>query len=207
MKKYYPVNLDIEGKPVAIVGGGKVAERKVGQLLQAGANVTLISPKITEGLSQLVEIGALAWNEKEVALEDLRDAEIVVAASNNAEINEWIASNKKPNQLVNLADNHESSDFHTPSVIRRGRLVITVSTSGASPMLSRKISREIAEQYDDRYEEYMDFLFACRERIKREVEDPIKKRNLLAALLDEDFLSKNDRETSFQILYKKIMEQ
>ncbi|RFU63910.1 precorrin-2 dehydrogenase/sirohydrochlorin ferrochelatase family protein [Peribacillus glennii] len=206
MKKYYPVNLDIEGKAAAVVGGGKVAERKVKGLLEAGADVTIISPEITEGLRQWEVQDAIAWRKKEVSVEDLQDAAIVVAATNDAQVNEWIASIIKPNQLVNLADNPEDSDFHTPSIIRRGGLVITVSTSGASPMLSRKITRDIAELYDERYEDYLDFLFAWRERIIKEVKDPGKKRKLLAALVEQDFLDRNDRDASFRILYEKIME-
>lgn len=205
MKKYYPINLDLEGKPVVVVGGGKVAERKVAGLLEAEADVTLISPDITEGLKQLAAQGAIAWRQKEVSPEDLLQAAIVIAATNDSTTNAEVNTMAKPHQLVNLADNRKDSDFHTPSVIRRGGLVITVSTSGASPILSKRISREIAGRYDEDYEGYLEFLFACRARIVKEVKDPKKKRQLLAALVEQDFLSEGDRHAAFQILYENIM--
>lgn len=205
LKKYYPVNLDLEGKPVVVVGGGKVAERKVEALLEAEADVTLISPDITEGLKQLAAIAAIVWRQKEVSPEDLLPAAIVIAATNEGTTNAEVNKMAKPHQLVNLVDNQKDSDFHTPSVIRRGGLVITVSTSGASPILSKKISREIADCYDESYEDYLEFLFACRERIVKEVKDPKKKRHLLAALVEQDFLREGDRHAAFQILYENIM--
>ena len=173
---YYPINLNLNGKKVVVVGGGRIAERKITGLIEAMALVTVISPKITSELITYAEEGKIIWREKEFTAEDIRDAFLVFAATNQPEINLAVKEAAAPHQLISRVDDPEESNFILPAVVNRGKLSITVSTSGASPILAKKIKQEIADRYGPEYKEYVDFLYSCRKRILEEINDPkIKK--------------------------------
>jgi precorrin-2 dehydrogenase / sirohydrochlorin ferrochelatase len=204
MKRYYPIMLDLHKKHVVVVGGGKVAERKIRGLLDSGAQITMISPEATEPLQELHEQKLITWRKKSFEPEDIKDAFIIVASTNQKEINAAVQQEADKKQLINLVDDPDRSNFHVPSVIRRGRLNIAVSTSGASPILAKKIGREIGQMYDERYEQYVDFLFDCRQKIIKEVTDSTKKKELLSAIVDPAFLDDPNREETFMGLFKEI---
>lgn len=197
----YPVVLSLAGKKVVVVGGGKVADRKIAGLLDSGATITVVSPDLTEGLMRLVGSGVIEWRKGVFTAADLEDAFMVFATTNDHKLNQTIKMSAKPNQLVNIADDPDGSGFHVPARIQRGRLSITVSTDGASPILAKKIRQDIQNDYDERYEGYLDFLFNCRQWILREVQDPGLKRKLLTSITESDFLESDDRETEFIDMY------
>jgi precorrin-2 dehydrogenase / sirohydrochlorin ferrochelatase len=199
----YPVVLSLTGKKVVVVGGGMVADRKVAGLLDSGATITVVSPDLTEGLERLVESGVIEWRKGLFTAEDMENAFMVFATTNDSMLNQTIKLSAKPTQLVNIADDPDGSDFHVPARIQRGRLSITVSTDGASPILAKKIREDIENDYGERYESYLDFLFDCRQWILSEVNDPGLKRKLLTAITEADYLEAEDRETKFKDMYKK----
>src|SRR5438445_3621751 len=139
---YYPINLNLNGRKVVVVGGGRIAERKITGLIEAMAAVTVISPKITPELIRYREEGKITWKEKDFTANDIQDAFLVIAATNNPEINHAVKKAAAPHQLISLVDDPEESDFILPAVVNRGKLSITVSTSGASPILAKKIKQE-----------------------------------------------------------------
>ena len=118
----------IEGKKAVVVGGGKVAERKVTGLLGSGANIVVVSPEATEELRRLARIRKIDWQQKSFSEEDIRGAFFIFAATNDNELNQAIKRSAGDHQLVTIADDPEGSDFHVPSQIHRGRLTISVST-------------------------------------------------------------------------------
>lgn len=193
----YSVNLRISGREAVVVGGGKVAHRKVLGLLDAGARVTVVSPDLTDGLQSLAEIGEITWCQKQFSSEDLDGALLIIAAANDRQTNLAVKQQAAPNQLVNLADDPEESDFQVPSVMKRGKLTIAVSTSGASPMLAKKICGQLEEMFDDQYESYLEFLASSRKEILTSVKDETVKRKLLRAIADESFLKESQREDRF----------
>lgn len=200
MNSNYPIMVRLEGKKVVVVGGGKVAARKVSGLLDSGAHIIVISPDATGELRDLATGGIIEWHEKQFSKQDIEGAFLIFAATNDSELNQSIKAAASDHQLVTIADDPEGSDFHVPSHIQRGRLSIAVSTGGASPTLARKIREQLELQFDDRFEEYLEFLFSARQRILREVKDPARKRKVLTAIVSEEFINSQNREADFSRL-------
>jgi precorrin-2 dehydrogenase/sirohydrochlorin ferrochelatase len=163
--KYYPVFLNLSGRLCVVVGGGAVAERKTLSLLEAGAVVKVISPSLTEGLTQLLKSGRIQHIPRGYRKADLEGAFLVVAATPDMDLNRSIFRDGK-GIPVNVVDIPELCSFIVPSVVRRGPLTIAISTSGVSPALSRSIREEMEEIYGQEFGEYVDFLSIVREKVK-----------------------------------------
>ncbi|MCW5204651.1 bifunctional precorrin-2 dehydrogenase/sirohydrochlorin ferrochelatase, partial [Desulfobulbus sp. N2] len=135
----YPVSLNIEGKLCAVVGGGNVAERKVLSLLNAHASVRIISPQLTELLSDLTANGSVEWQSRGYQRGDLDGALLVFAATDNRDVQDAVVRDaQKAEVLVNVADAPDLCDFQVPAVVRRESLNIAISTNGTSPALAAK---------------------------------------------------------------------
>ncbi|MEH7416131.1 NAD(P)-binding protein [Neobacillus drentensis] len=204
MKTNYPIMLQLDGKKVVVIGGGRVAERKVRGLLGTGAHVVVISPEATDEIQTLFLDGKIVWEKKFFSAEDLRGAALIFAATDDKDINRSVKSSAEKHQLVTVADDPDISDFHLPAHVQRGRLSIAVSTGGASPTLAKNLRAELEEKFDERYEAYVEFLFTARQWILKEVKDPALKRKLLTAMVSEDFLNSQNRTEDFQRLYKEL---
>jgi precorrin-2 dehydrogenase len=188
--KYYPVYLDLRDRPCLIVGGGQVAERKTLSLLEAGANVTVISPSLTQKLQELSQSGKIIHLPKTFDDKDLTGALLVVAATDSREVNTSIGRLcKKRNILVNVVTPPDESSFIVPSVVERGELLIAVSTSGMSPALSKKIRQELEERYGPEYEVFLRKMSMLRARLMNEVKDEGVRREILQALANSDVIS------------------
>ena len=124
----FPIMLNIRGRKCTVAGGGNVAERKVKTLLKYGADVTAVSPVFKDRFPNVKRL------EKEYSSSDIKNSFLVIAATDNKEVNQTIYNDaKKRNILVSLSDDTEHSDFILPS--------ISVSTNGKSPALAKKISQ------------------------------------------------------------------
>lgn len=200
----YPIMLQLRNKKVVVIGGGTVAERKVRGLLPEKAKISVVSPTITEELLKLAKTGQIQWHEKRFMKEDIQDAFLIFATTDDRFLNREIKLAAKDGQLVNMADQPEEADFQTPSQLKRGKLNITVSTDGASPILAKKIRKQLESQFDERYESYLDFLFQKRQWIMKEIENPALKRKLLEAIAQHEFFQTDNRETKFEILYQEL---
>ncbi|GMT48169.1 MAG: precorrin-2 dehydrogenase [bacterium] len=163
--RYYPVFLNIEGKRCIVIGGGEVAERKVLALLDAGATVTVISPELTERLAGLKRAGQIEHTPREYQDGDLKGAFIVIAATSDMDVNRKVAGDAG-NIPVNVVDVPELSTFIVPSVIKRGKLTIAVSTSGASPALSGSIREELEDLYMEEVGGLLQHLAEIRKTLK-----------------------------------------
>jgi precorrin-2 dehydrogenase/sirohydrochlorin ferrochelatase len=195
--------LRLEGKKVVVIGGGRVAERKVTGLLGTGSLITVISPQATDKLKGLAGSGLIEWIERLFSKEDIEGAFLIFAATNDNVLNQSIKMAAGEQQLVTIADDPEGSDFHVPSHIQRGRLSIAVSTGGASPTLARKIREQLELQFDEQFEEYLEFLFSARQRILKEVKDPSRKGKILTAIVSEEFMKSPDREAALSRLLQE----
>ncbi|AMX84601.1 siroheme synthase [Geobacillus subterraneus] len=183
----YSVILQVRGRRAVVVGGGKVAARKIRGLLEAGADVVMIAPKAEPELQALAAAGTIGWCIKTFAPGDLDGAFLVIAATNDRGVNEAVAQAAAPGQLVNVVDDPERCDFHVPAVVRRGPLTIAVSTEGASPAVARRIRRELEEQYGEEYGPYLEFLQRARDIVLREVDDVEGRKRLFRALAADSF--------------------
>jgi len=188
MTNYFPIHINIEYKTVVIVGGGHVATQKVASLLPAKASIVVVSPTLDESLLPLAESGQITWREKEFEPRDLDDASLIIAATNDTSVNEAVQEAAQHWQLINRADAQAESDFITPATVRRGPLVLTVSTSGASPALARKIKADLEEQFDEVYDDYVCFLQQARLMIAAKFDKGPQRRKALQALLEPRLL-------------------
>ncbi|PJO41321.1 precorrin-2 dehydrogenase/sirohydrochlorin ferrochelatase family protein [Lysinibacillus xylanilyticus] len=188
MTNYFPIHINIEYKTVVIVGGGHVATQKVASLLPAKASIVVVSPTLDESLLPLAESGQITWREKEFEPRDLDDASLIIAATNDTSVNEAVQEAAQHWQLINRADAQAESDFITPATVRRGPLVLTVSTSGASPALARKIKTDLEEQFDEVYDDYVCFLQQARLMIAAKFDKGPQRRKALQALLEPSLL-------------------
>jgi len=204
MSRNYPIMLQLAEKKVVVIGGGRVAERKVRGLLGTGAHIAVISPEATGEIQTLALEGKIVWEKKFFSAEDLQGAALIFAATDNKDINRLVKSSAEKHQLVTIADDPDRSDFHLPAHVQRGRLSIAVSTGGASPTLAKNLKAQLDQQFDERYEEYLEFLFKARQWILQEVEDPALKRKLLTAIVSEDLLNSQNRTEDLRRLYEEF---
>ncbi|MBH5317177.1 bifunctional precorrin-2 dehydrogenase/sirohydrochlorin ferrochelatase [Paenibacillus sp. GSMTC-2017] len=184
---YYPIVLQLKGRQCLIVGGGKVAERKLSGLLDAGADrITVISPEATDFIREMAELQRIQWLVRQVEIHDLKQVWLVIAATNNRETNDIIV--KEADRLGILSSNADSGakgSFITPSVMRSGELMIAVTSSGVSPSLSKLIKRELEDRYGERYVKATDMLGQLRKLILVHVKDEACKEAMLKLAAEE----------------------
>ena len=204
--RYYPINLDIRNKAVVIVGGGAVAGRKAARLAAAGAVVTVVSPRLHESLSALVAQGRVLHEAKEYRDGDLKGALLAFAATDDHAVNRAVAAEaSRRGVLVDVVDSPGSGSFTTPAVLQRGELMLTVSTGGASPALSREIVGKLEQIFGPEYEEAVMLLASAREKILTEKGGNAYNARVFAELaaLDLPALIKNgQRDVIDQLLLK-----
>ena len=152
MVPYYPVFLDLTGKPTLVIGGGNVAEGKVRGLLAAEASLTVISPELTPELRALADAGRLQHIAREYRDGDVAGYTLCFVATDDGAVNAAVAADsRRCGIMVNAADDPVNCDFILPSVVRQGDVVLAASTGGASPALARRLREELtaflAEDY------------------------------------------------------------
>jgi precorrin-2 dehydrogenase / sirohydrochlorin ferrochelatase len=179
--------IKLKRKKVTVIGGGKVAERKIDSLLHAEAKVEVISPIVTDKIETWAEKNQLTWLKKMFEPSDVKKSFLVIAATNRRAINQQVAEAVNEFQLLNLVDDPENSNFIVPAAFQQGSLTIAISTAGSSPGLAKKIKSDLAQQFDETYAEYLEFLQTCRAEVKHQVENPEIRRLLFKQLLEDEF--------------------
>ncbi len=185
---YYPVFLELEEKKTIVVGGGRVAERKILSLLKAGAKVVVVSPTVTEKLSRHAEKGSITHIKRCYQRGDLKDSFLTIAATDSKKVNARVA--REAPLLCNVIDSAELSNFIVPSSISRGDLMIAISTGGGSPALARAIRLELENLYGPEFEQYLRKVKGQRVKAMKEFSDPQERSNYLKALGAECVLEK-----------------
>jgi siroheme synthase-like protein len=163
---YYPIYLNVCDRKCIVIGGGKVALRKVQILLEYGAEVDVISPELAPELIKLAQDNQISTFSREYKDGDLEKAFVVIAATDSDEINRQVAAEaRRRSILINVVDDAMYSDFIVPSVMRRGDITITVSTSGKSPALARKLRTQIERDIGEQYVPLTDLIAEVRKEI------------------------------------------
>jgi len=167
-KPYYPIFLNLQGKKCVVIGGGKVALRKVITLLDCGAGITVISPKPHAEISKLFKNKAIQLVQRNYEPGDLGGATLSIVATHVKKINRKVAGEaKKKGNLANGVDDSEPSDFIIPSSFRRGDLSVAVSTSGMSPALAKKIRAKLEKNIGIEYAYLLSLTAEIRSEIKK----------------------------------------
>ena len=140
MPAYYPIFLDLRGRKVVVVGGGDLGEEKVNRLLPYAAHVTVIAPEVNSAVRLLSEQGQISWIDRAYAPGDLEGATIAIVADTSDNDTNLAVSQEADTRNIplNVADVTELCTWITPSVAKRGDVIIATSTGGASPALARK---------------------------------------------------------------------
>lgn len=204
---YYPLFLNIRGKKCVVVGGGQVALRKVKALLEAGADVKVISPHLCPELIKLADTEEISVEKRPFLSADLEGSLISVAATDDNSINLKVAKEAKGKGiLVNVVDDPNNSDFIVPSYFRRGDITIAVSTAGRSPALARKIRLKLEDDFEDEYATLAVLIEEVRIEIRRQGikvngEDWQKALDLDLLI---NLLKKNEKEQAKNLLLNNL---
>ncbi len=167
MPSYYPVFLDLKGRLCVIIGGGQVAERKINPLLECGAQVTIISPQVTSSIQQWSNEGRLVWKARHYTQGDLEGVYLAIAATDEFQVNEAITREAAVEKvLLNVVDNTPLCNFIAPSIVKRGDVVVAISTGGASPALARKLREELESSELLDYADLAGVLSQARKEVK-----------------------------------------
>ncbi len=183
---WFPVQLDLRGRRVLVVGGGTVAESKVFQLLDAHAVVTVVSPRLSDRLDGWRRDGLFLWEARRFEVADIAGVFIAVAATDDPEVNRsvWEAGEAAA-VPVNAADDPDHCSFILPATHRHGDLIVAVSTGGHAPALAVRIRDRMAEDLDEAYGPYVAMLGAHRDQIKRRFDDFESRRRLWYRIVDD----------------------
>ena len=187
--KYYPVHLDINNRNALVVGGGGVGTRKVRTLLACGARVTVVSLETSRQLRDLAASGEIVLEERSYQSDDLSDMFLVIGATNDEKLNRQISSDAdRLNTLCNIADRPEVCNFILPSIVHRDDLVITISTSGKSPALAKKLRKALENQFGEEYGTLLRLMGAIRKKLLRQAHEPEAHKPLFEQLLNSDLI-------------------
>lgn len=138
--KMYALNLKLTNKRCLVVGGGRLAGRKVKKLLECGADVTLLSPCVTEELKEIIEEGRITYIQRNYKKDDLDEFFLIIVCTDNPCVNAEIFTEAESKQkLINSVDNPENCNFYVPASVVRGDLNIAISTSGILPYFAKKL--------------------------------------------------------------------
>jgi len=205
MSSFYPIHLNIEGKKCLVVGGGRVAERKVNLLVRYGGKVVVVSPKTTEKIKTLSENKKIIWYKRIYRLSDLHKAFLVFCATNSKKINREIGKEAKERGImVNVVDSPEDCDFISPSLIERGHLKVSISTEGLAPLLSKRLRKELGKRFGMEYRQYTTLIAKVRNIIiKSKSLSDQSKRKKIKQLLSLDLI--DQLKNGEKVHYKDVL--
>ena len=180
---HYPAMLSLKNKKCAVVGGGSVALRKCLTLLECETTIKVISPSFQEQFNELDPVRVLLIRDV-FQPQHIKDCFLVIAATGEKDVNIQISRYCEENRiLVNVIDEPELCSFIAPAYLRRGDLVISISTGGKAPALAKNIKEEIAKIYPDEYSEYVKTMGLIRAEILKKGYPPEKRKELISELL------------------------
>ena len=183
---YLPLFIDVTGKKCLVVGGGKVASRKLIPILSTNMIVTLISPDIIDEIHQASnEHKNLKIIKRKFNSEDIEDQFLIVAATNDTKINKEIAKiSKEKNILINMAEDSISGNTLIPSVVDRDPIKIAVSSGAASPILTRLVKTKLETVIPYSFSKLAEFMMEYRSAVKKTFSKISERRNFWEIFLD-----------------------
>ena len=202
---YFPIYLEMSGRRCLVIGGGTVAERKAAALLDAGAEVTVLSPDVTEMIAYWLKQNAISVMPRHYQAGDLARFDLVFVATDDAQVNAAVYREGRSYGIwVNSADDPARCDFILPSVLRRGELTVAVSTAGHSPALARTIREDLELYFTPEYESLAALAAEVRnELLQRSVSVPFEAWRRALSGDVRQFLMRGDyMRAKNQLLYE-----
>lgn len=186
---YLPIFCRLDNKPVLLVGGGEVAERKARLLLDAGAQLTVVAPDLDPELAELAANGSIEWLAGEFAPQQLTGKWLVVAATDRREVNALVyQSANRARIFANVVDDPKRSSFIMPSIIDRSPLMVAISSGGKAPVLARLLREKLEALLPQHLGAVATFAGSLRERVKARFASMGERRRFWERLLGADRL-------------------
>ena len=205
---YLPIFLDLTGRRCLVVGGGDVAARKVITLLEAGADVLIVSPELNETLTELARRGSIRNLKREYAHGDMEGAALVYAATDDSALHQRLYAEARGRGIpINVADVPSLCTFISPAVLTRGALKIAVSTSGASPAMAKRIVDRLERLFGPEYGVALEIMRAARHHLKStesNIQNRAMKLTALAASRIPEFLREGELEAIDKLMAHHI---
>jgi uroporphyrin-III C-methyltransferase/precorrin-2 dehydrogenase/sirohydrochlorin ferrochelatase len=165
---YLPIFLKLADRRCAVIGGGEVAARKAGLLLDAGAHVTVTAPELCDPLAELLRQGKIVHRAESFTPQALRDMALVIAATDDRAVNAEVSRLAQEQRLpVNVVDDPELCSFILPAIVDRSPVVVAVSTGGASPVLARLLRARLESLVPETYGQLAALARRFRDRVQR----------------------------------------
>ncbi len=170
---YFPIFLSMNARRCLVIGGGAVAERKVANLLEAGAEVVVISPDATDHILNWSKENTIQFVARSYQPGDLAEFDLVFVATDDRAVTQQVGRDGHSLGVwINAADDPAHCDFILPSVLRRGDLTIAISSGGKSPAVARMIREELELYFTEEY--------ALLTQLAAEVRDELRARAINA---------------------------
>ncbi|BDC80244.1 siroheme synthase CysG [Aeromonas hydrophila] len=186
---YLPIFCRLDNKPVLLVGGGEVAERKARLLLDAGAQLTVVAPELDPELAELAANGSIEWLAGEFAPQQLAGKWLVVAATDRREVNALVYQSANQARIfANVVDDPKRSSFIMPSIIDRSPLMVAISSGGKAPVLARLLREKLEALLPQHLGAVAAFAGSLRERVKARFASMGERRRFWERLLGADRL-------------------
>lgn len=201
---YLPIFCQLDNKPVLLVGGGEVAERKARLLLDAGAQLTVVAPELDPELAELAANGSIEWLAGEFAPAQLTGKWLVVAATDRREVNALVYQSANQARIFsNVVDDPKRSSFIMPSIIDRSPLMVAISSGGKAPVLARLLREKLEAMLPQHLGAVAAFAGSLRDRIKTRFASMGERRRFWERLLGADrlgqALARGDRASVHQL--------
>lgn len=204
MSRYYPVLLKLEGKRCAVIGERRAVEERVRGLLDAGAEVTVISPELRPALKPLFDAGAFTWIRREYQSGDLDGCFLVVTAARDPEVSRRVFREAESRGvLASAVDDEPHCRFIYPAIHRQGNLIVTVSSSGRSPALASRLRDRFARETGPEYARLLELLGGMRSGLRERFSDFEERKRICYELADSaalDLLRRGDERGARALL-------
>lgn len=164
----FPLYKDIENDQILVIGGGKVAAGKVSRLLMFTENITVIAEEICPSMETMAAGTAIHMHRRRFRIRDLDDANIVILATGDPVFNHKVGMLcRERHILVNAVDDPDNCSFYFPAIIKRGKLIISISTQGASPACAAYLKKQIEDALPDDIEQILEDMAKMRRELPK----------------------------------------
>lgn len=163
---YFPILIDLEKFKPVVIGGGEVATRKVKNLIEFGGRPKIVAPKFIEELKLLIDVHNLPFEQRKYQKGDIDSFNLVFVATDDPELDEVVRKDaEEVGAIVNFADKPKICNFIMPSYIKRGDLVVSISTQGKAPFLARYIRECLEKKFPQNFTEFVELSAYFREKL------------------------------------------
>jgi siroheme synthase-like protein len=203
--KYFPIFLDAKHISAIIIGGGDVAARKIELLLKTTTNITIMSATLSLSVERLINSHKLTWLSHNYESGHLAAFNLVIAATDNAEVNQSVAHEASTlNLLTNVVDQPNLCTYITPAIIDRDPMLIAMSSSGSAPILLRMLREQIEKMLPSGYGKLADFSLKFRDHVKARIKGIRNRRtfweNTLRGPIGESILNGSTLDAEQQLI-------